>query len=238
MALTATERWAKGEREQAAEEAKLIARAREIAAGATLKFGPDDMKKALRAFVDFKKCSRAYFGDSRDFLQTNGVSTLFGAPNCGSCDTRFAGERAWANHMMSYAHFLRASRASHAAVMELRAHLHAFPGDEEDFDSLDYFRIEKGYVFRNLPGKPPFAEEPQEDADDVAGPWHAFLEDDENDVTCFYVMRDRDESTREIVSTLDQDEMEADHGLENERLAEAEKVASKRNRREASASRA
>ncbi len=115
------------------------------------------------------------------------------------------------------------SGVSREAVDEVRAHLQAFPMPREQFESKDTLAAAQQYQFRR-------PVEAGGDDEDQHGPWHAFLEDDEKDNACFYVMRDKEEGSRELVSKLSPKQMSADHGLENKRLAEAEEVARKRNR--------
>jgi hypothetical protein len=232
--MTALERMVKGERDKAVEEQAIMARAAEISAGAPLKFDEKQMGKALQAFVEFKKCARHYWGDVRDYLQVNGVSTVFGQPWCQSCDQRFSDGKAWARHMMSYRHFLDSNRATHEAVMELRAHLHAFPAPKEDFDRLDFYAIEKSYSFRNLPIEDDDEDEGGDQSDAPQGPWHAYLEDDEENNSCIYLQRDDDRAGRELFEMVEHDVRDNLPGQDTDYLRSAEEEAQTRNRAETS----
>jgi hypothetical protein len=233
--MTALERMAKGRREEEAESRAIIARAEEIAAGAPLKFGEDDMRKALKAFVEFKECARRFWGDPRDYLQKNGVDTVFGTPTCQSCRSTFSDGKAWAKHMMSYRHFLDANRASHESVMELRAHLHAFPAPKEAFDSFDYYKLEKAYSFRNLQGENEgpvegVAEDKAKVSEAVDGPWRAYLEVDRAGNACIYLQEGYDRRNRELHETVEFDIRASIPEQEKAYLREAEDEARERNR--------
>lgn len=143
----------RGLERQRKEEAFLIARADELTGGAPLKFGAGGMNSALRAFVDFVKVSERFRGHEGDYLRRHPATTILGTPTCTACDQQFSSERSYARHKMSYRHVLRDHGASHEAVMEFRAHLHAFPIPEEEWFSQDFREIETVYAFRNLPAE-------------------------------------------------------------------------------------
>ena len=151
----AVERWErmlkKDARKREIDEAdtrKVLARAREITAGSKLKFGKESMEKAFHAFILATRTWRNSGGDRRDYLSAFGVYTRYGSPWCLTCEKHFNSNFAYATHMMSAEHTYRTVAPD--ALLEVRAHIQAFPIDGEDYRTLDAYKMLKNYQFRNL----------------------------------------------------------------------------------------
>lgn len=127
---------------------KVVARAKEISAGSKLRVDQNSMEAALHAFIEATQVWWRARGDARDYLSAFGSNQLHGCPWCGACQEPFDSERAYASHMMSPQHAFKKVKAE--ALLELRAHIHAFPIDESDYLSMDGYKILQSYRFRNL----------------------------------------------------------------------------------------
>ena len=146
-------KWEKMDAAELVDAERIMVRTNELLAGSKLQFNQNEMEAALDAFVDFKRISRSFFGDPRDYLQSTGIRSLYGSPFCGDCgDITFDSERKYANHMMSLQHFLTMHRTTLPAIREVRAHLQAYPIDPDLFWKSHYFKQAKSvYKFIGLP---------------------------------------------------------------------------------------
>lgn len=121
---TKTRTWPGPTRERGdVDPAELIARANEIAGGAALRFGRPDLITALLCFAEFKRGARHHLADAK-----------LGEPR---------------PQKLSYERYLERWETTHDAVVEARAHLHAFPADGDDFDNVS--PLGANYIFRMDP---------------------------------------------------------------------------------------
>lgn len=219
--------------------AKILARAQEISAGSTLRFGLIELQQALEAYLEMWHLRWQCHGEPYTYVKLHGVTTSYGSPVCSQCNMTFGNNSSYARHILGYKHQIKPT--SREAVDEVRAHLQAFPMPREIFASRDRLTTVRLYEFRNVPGEGDEEESVESPAptiadtsasDEVDGPWHAYLEDDEENNSCIYLQDGDDRENRELFEMVEHDVRDSMPGQDTDYLRAAEEEARDRNRSE------